>query len=112
MKTLQIIKRRALTSLAAAMPTLTVGGRDVFAGGVKEQNTMAAPITTHSYNLARTGATDDETALSATAVRTRGIVKLFSMAIPDDPRLEAQPLAVGGVGMALSSQHRQHRLCL
>jgi hypothetical protein len=66
---------------------------------------MAQSITTRDCNLARTGATDDETVLSATAVRTRGLAKLFSMQIPDDPRLEAQPLAVGGVHMAGGRTH-------
>ena len=61
---------------------------------------MPPSVTTRSYDLARTGANDDETQLSATAVRTRGIARLFSMSIPDDPRLEAQPLAVGGVAMS------------
>lgn len=58
---------------------------------------MAGSVTTRSYDLARTGANNAETVLTATAVRTKGIVKLFSIPIPDDPRLEAQPLAVGGV---------------
>jgi PQQ enzyme repeat len=66
---------------------------------------MAPSITTRGYDLARTGATDHEAVLSATAVRTRGIAKLFSMEIPDDPRLEAQPLAVGGVRMANGQMH-------
>jgi hypothetical protein len=66
---------------------------------------MADWIATRSYNNARTGATDQETVLSATTVRTRGIVKLFSMQIPDDPRLDAQPLAAGGVRMADGSVH-------
>jgi hypothetical protein len=58
---------------------------------------MAASVTTRSYDQARTGANNAETVLTATAVRTKGIAKLFSIPIPDDPRLEAQPLAVGGV---------------
>jgi hypothetical protein len=66
---------------------------------------MAPSITTRGYNLARTGATDHEMVLSATAVRTCGIGKLFSMQIPDDPRLEAQPLAVGGLRMASGQTH-------
>ena len=61
---------------------------------------MVASVTTRSYDRARTGANNSETVLTATAVRTRGIVKLFSLPIPDDPRLEAQPLAVGGVHTA------------
>jgi len=66
---------------------------------------MPPSITTRSYDLARTGAIDNETALTASAIRTRGIVKLFSMAIPDDPRLEAQPLAVGGLCMKDGKTH-------
>ena len=66
---------------------------------------MTTSITTRSYDTARTGAIDTEAVLSATAVRTRGIAKLFSMAIPDDPRLEAQPLAVGGVRLANGQTH-------
>ena len=66
---------------------------------------MATSITTRGYDTARTGATDAEAALSATAVRTRGIIKQFSMAIPDDPRLEAQPLAVGGLRLANGQTH-------
>ena len=58
---------------------------------------MAASVTTRGYDQARTGANNSETVLTATAVRTKGIAKLFSIHIPDDPRLEAQPLAVGGV---------------
>jgi hypothetical protein len=61
---------------------------------------MVASVTTRSYDRARTGTNNSETVLTATAVRTRGIVKLFSLPIPDDPRLEAQPLAVGGVHTA------------
>jgi hypothetical protein len=61
---------------------------------------MPTSVTTRSYDHARTGANNSETVLTATAVRTKGIVKLFSLRIPDDPRLEAQPLAVGGVHMA------------
>jgi outer membrane protein assembly factor BamB len=66
---------------------------------------MALSITTRSYDLARTGANDHETVLSASAVGTRGIAKLFSIQIPDDPRLEAQPLALGGVRMANGQTH-------
>src|SRR5215472_1768358 len=66
---------------------------------------MAPSITTRSYDSARTGANDGESVLSATAVRTRGIVRLFSMSIADDPRLEAQPLAVSGVRLANGATH-------
>ncbi len=61
---------------------------------------MPPSITTRSCDPARTGVNNNEAILTATAVRSKGIAKLFSIPIPDDPRLEAQPLAVGGVRLA------------
>jgi hypothetical protein len=66
---------------------------------------MTALVVTRSYDFYRTGANDEETTLSASAVRARGIAKLFSMSIPDDPRLEAQPLAVGNVRLSNGETH-------
>ena len=66
---------------------------------------MTASVITRSYDFYRTGANDREVTLSASAVRSRGIAKLFSMAIPDDPRLEAQPLAVGNVRLSNGQMH-------
>jgi len=56
-------------------------------------------VTTRSYDLARTGVNDHETSLTADAVRSKGITKQFELAIPDDPRLDAQPLAVADVNV-------------
>jgi hypothetical protein len=61
---------------------------------------MPLPVAIRSYDAVQSGSTNGEAVLTASAVRTRGIKKLFSMAIGDDPRLEAQPLAVAGVRMA------------
>ena len=61
---------------------------------------MTASVVTRSYDFYRTGANDEEATLSASAVRSRGIAKLFSMSIPDDPRLEAQPLAVANLRLS------------
>jgi hypothetical protein len=58
---------------------------------------MVRSIATRSCDPARTGANNEETVLTASAVRRKGIARLFSLAIPDDARLEAQPLAIGGV---------------
>jgi hypothetical protein len=68
-------------------------------------STMPSSVITCSYDFLRTGANDAEVTLSASAVRARGIVKLFSMPIPDDPRLEAQPLALGGVRLGNGATH-------
>jgi hypothetical protein len=65
---------------------------------------MTPSITTRSYNRARTGATDNETVLTATAVRSKGIIKLFSVQV-DDQRIDAQPLAVGGLTMSDGHTH-------
>ena len=66
---------------------------------------MTASVVTRSYDFYRTGANDEEVTLSASAVRARGIAKLFSMSIPDDPRLEAQPLAIGNVRLSNGETH-------
>ena len=60
---------------------------------------MGINITTRAYDNRRSGANTSETVLTPEAVRTRGIARLFSLAIPDDPRLEAQPLIAARVTM-------------
>jgi hypothetical protein len=52
-----------------------------------------APVTTRSYDNARSNTTYAETILTADAVRQRGIGRLFSIPLPGDARgTEAQPL--------------------
>jgi outer membrane protein assembly factor BamB len=53
---------------------------------------MAEQVTTRSFDLARSGANTAETILSPQAVRTNGVKQVRVLQIPDDPRLEAQPL--------------------
>ena len=61
---------------------------------------MNISVLTRSYNAARTGANPNETQLTATAVKTRGIRRLFSLPLPSDRRgAEAQPLIVSNVQM-------------
>jgi outer membrane protein assembly factor BamB len=50
-----------------------------------------------SYTSARTGANTEETVLTPARVGSNLLVKRFSLKLPDDPRLEAQPLLVSGV---------------
>jgi len=67
---------------------------------------MSFGVTTRSYDNARSGANTQETILTPTAVRTRGIKRLFSLALPGDARgCEAQPLIVPGVKLADGSTH-------
>ena len=73
---------------------------------------MKFPVTTRSYNNARTGVNDAETELTPASVGARGIAKLFSLKIPDDPRgTEAQPLLVPNVKLKNGSIHDIVYLC-
>jgi outer membrane protein assembly factor BamB len=67
---------------------------------------MSIAITTRSYDNTRAGANAQETILTPTAIRTRGIQRLFSLALPGDARgCEAQPLIVPGVKLSDGSTH-------
>ena len=67
---------------------------------------MAIAVTTRGYNNARTGSNLQESILSADAVATKGIRRLFSLPLPGDKRgAEAQPLVVPGVKLADGSTH-------
>jgi outer membrane protein assembly factor BamB len=67
---------------------------------------MSIAITTRSNDNLRSGANTQETILTARAVRTRGIKRLFSLALPGDARgCEAQPLIVPGVKMTDGTTH-------
>jgi hypothetical protein len=61
-------------------------------------------ILTRSYDNARTGATLSETALTPDVV-AHGLIKKFSIQIPDDPRIEAQPLYVPRMSMPDGKTH-------
>jgi hypothetical protein len=59
---------------------------------------MSVSVLTRGYNNGRDGANPQESVLTAAAVRTRGIKRLFSLPLPGDRRgAEAQPLIVPGV---------------
>ena len=60
---------------------------------------MAASVTTRSFDAARTGGNTGETVLSPRSVRGRGIRQARILHIPDDPRLEAQPLYLPGIAI-------------
>lgn len=54
----------------------------------------ATPVLTRSYDNGRTAANMSETVLTPSLVATKGLKRMKSLAIPDDPRIEAQPLYV------------------
>ena len=59
---------------------------------------MSIPVLTRAYSNGRGGANIEESVLTAAAVRSRGIRRLFSLQLAGDARgVEAQPLIVPGV---------------
>jgi hypothetical protein len=59
---------------------------------------MSISVLTRGYTNSRDGANTEESVLTAAAVRTRGIKRLFSLPLPGDARgAEAQPLIVPGI---------------
>src|ERR1700733_9387607 len=64
----------------------------------------ATPVLTRSYDNGRTGANTTETTFTPQLVAAKGLRKLKSLSIPDDPRVEAQPLYVPGVRIQKDNQ--------
>ena len=71
---------------------------------------MAVAVLTRSYDNTRAGANTEESTLTPTVV-ARGLRKLFSFEVDDDPRLEAQPLIVPGVKLNDGSTHDVVYVC-
>jgi outer membrane protein assembly factor BamB len=67
---------------------------------------MSLAVTTRSYDNHRSGANTQEQLLTPALVRSKGIKRLFSLALPGDARgCEAQPLIVPGVAVADGTKH-------
>lgn len=63
-------------------------------------------VVTRSYDNNRTGADTDEHSLTPSAIKARGLHKVFSLKVEsDDPNIEAQPLYVPDVQMADGTRH-------
>jgi hypothetical protein len=60
---------------------------------------MPTPVVTRSYDNGRTGANTSETILTPALITSKGLQRVRSFPIPDDPRIEAQPLYVPGLTM-------------
>jgi len=65
----------------------------------------ATPVLTRSYDNARTGANLTETKLTPELVAAKGLSLKKSLAIDDDPRVEAQPLYVPNLVMSDGKPH-------
>src|SRR5207302_440253 len=63
-------------------------------------------VMTRSYDNNRTGANTNEQSLTPSALKTRGLRKVFSLKVEgDDPNIEAQPLYVPDVQMSDGTKH-------
>lgn len=67
------------------------------------------PVLTRSYDNGRTGANTDEKTL--TPANVPALHKLFSLNVPDDPRIEAQPLFVPRMKMPDGKVHNVVYVC-
>jgi outer membrane protein assembly factor BamB len=68
-------------------------------------------VTTRSYDAARTGANREETTFTTHNMSNNLMVKELSLHVDDDPRIEAQPLYVGGLKMADGKTHNVLYVC-
>ncbi len=68
----------------------------------------ATPVFTRSYDNSRDGANTTETTFTPQLVASKGLTKVKSLMITDDPRVEAQPLYVPG----LMIQGKPHNVVL
>jgi hypothetical protein len=55
------------------------------------------PVLTRSYDNSRNGANTTETTLTPALVQSKGLVRVKSLMVTDDPRIEATPLYVPGL---------------
>jgi hypothetical protein len=65
----------------------------------------ATPVLTRSYNNGRTGADMTETVFTPQLVASKGLKRIKSLTIDDDPRVEAQPLYVPDLTMKDGQKH-------
>jgi hypothetical protein len=66
---------------------------------------MATAVLTRSYDNGRTGANLTETTFTPTLVSNKGLKRVRSFTIDDDPRIEAQPLYVPNLLMPDGNKH-------
>ena len=65
-------------------------------------------VLTRSYDNGRTGANITETRFTPQTVAQRGLVKVKSLPVSDDPRVEAQPLYVPN--LVMNKDHKAHNV--
>ncbi len=65
----------------------------------------ATPVLTRSYDNGRTGANASETVLTPALLTAKGLRKIKSLPVPDDPLGLAQPLYVPGLTMQDGKKH-------
>jgi hypothetical protein len=76
-------------------------GRPADAGAVAKQ-----AVLTRSYDNNRTGANTNERSLTPSAIKARGLRRVFALKVEgDDPNIEAQPLYIPDVQMTDGTKH-------
>jgi hypothetical protein len=70
----------------------------------------ATPVLTRSYDNSRAGANTTESTFTPQLVAAKGLTKVKSLTIPDDPRVEAQPLYVPG--LVVKKDNKPHNVVL
>jgi hypothetical protein len=70
----------------------------------------ATPVPTRSYDNSRAGANTTESTFTPQLVAAKGLTKVKSLTIPDDPRIEAQPLYVPG--LVMKKDNKPHNVVL
>jgi hypothetical protein len=66
------------------------------------------PVLTRSYDNSRAGANTTENTFTPQLIAAKGLTRAKSLLIPDDPRIEAQPLYVPG--LVLKKDNRSHNI--
>ena len=98
----------SVRNIWTAAVALLMGTFAAITNGQPARAADEAPVTavlTRSYDNGRTGANLTETHFTPALVASKGLTRVKSFQIDDDPRIEAQPLYVPGIQMPDGKQH-------
>jgi hypothetical protein len=98
----------SVRELGVATVALLLGTAATVTNGSSARAADSAPNTavlTRSYDNGRTGANLNETNFTPALVASKGLKRVKSFHLDDDPRIEAQPLYVPGIQMPDGQKH-------
>jgi len=98
----------SVRELGVATVALVLGAAATVTNGSSARAADSAPNTavlTRSYDNGRTGANLNETHFTPALVASKGLKRVKSFQLDDDPRIEAQPLYVPGIQMPDGQKH-------